>query len=138
MASKNFSHSGKILSVESGIVRVGFSSQGACAGCQARAKCGMIDTSTRVVEVALRGGEEYSVGEEVEVAISHQMGFISVVVAYILPLILLIGILVVALALDINEGLAALTSLGVVGFYYVGVYIFRNRLDKQIKFTIVK
>ncbi|MFI3332865.1 MAG: SoxR reducing system RseC family protein [Rikenellaceae bacterium] len=138
MGSKNFTHSGIILSVESDFVRVGFESRAACGGCHARDKCGMVDSSMREVNVATLKGESYSVGESVEVAISYQMGIMSVVVAYIIPLILLIVALVVTSSLCTNEGVAAVVSLVVVALYYIGVYIFRSKLDKQIKFTIVK
>ncbi|MFI3286425.1 MAG: SoxR reducing system RseC family protein [Rikenellaceae bacterium] len=138
MASNNFSHSGKIVSIGRDSVQVGFQSQGACAGCQARAKCGMVDSSTRVVDVVVGVDHTYTLGEDVEVAISYQMGVISVVVAYIIPLILLVGILAAAVSLKIGEGLSAVISLAIVALYFVVVYFFRNKLDKQIKFTIVK
>ncbi|MFR9503022.1 MAG: SoxR reducing system RseC family protein [Rikenellaceae bacterium] len=136
MATKNFSHSGKILSVENGFAIVGFESQGACGGCQARSKCGMVDSSTREVQVKLNPGQEYSVGDVVNVAISYEMGVVSVVVAYIIPLIILVSALVLTLYIGVGEGVAALISLAVVVVYYFGVYCFRSKLDKQIKFTI--
>ncbi len=138
MATKQFSHSGTILAVEQDFVRVGFETKGACGGCAARAKCGMVDASSREVEIPTYGGDVYQVGQEVNIAISYQMGVVSVVFAYIVPLILLITVLASASALRISDGVAALASLIGVGLYYVGVYIFRNKLEKQIKFTIEK
>ncbi len=138
MATKNFSHSGTILAVAKSSVRVGFEAKGACGGCAARSKCGMVDSSTREVEVALRGGESYQVGDVVDVAISYQMGVVSVVVAYIVPLVLLVTTLAVVTFLGYSEGLAAAVSLGAVVIYYIVIYFFRSKLDKQIKFTIEK
>ncbi|MFI3264321.1 MAG: SoxR reducing system RseC family protein [Rikenellaceae bacterium] len=136
MASKNFSHSGKVLSIEGKYIRVGFQTSGACGGCSARSKCGMVDSSTREVLVALREGESYSIGDNVEVAISYQIGVMSVIVAYIIPLIILIGTLSGAIFFNVEEGVAALISLATVAIYYVVVYLCRSKLDKQIKFTI--
>lgn len=136
MATKNFSHSGKVLSVEGRKVRVGFESRGACGGCSARAKCGMVDSSTREVEVELREGESYSIGEQVNVAISYQMGIMSVVVAYVIPIIILLVVLTALLSFGVTEGLSALISLAAIAVYYIFVYAFRSKLDKQIKFTI--
>ncbi len=138
MASKKFTHSGKVLSVEGNTLRVGFQTSGACGGCSARSKCGMVDSSTREVLVELRSGESYSVGENVEVAISYQMGIMSVVVAYIIPLVILVGALGLAATLGVDEGIAALISLAMVAIYYFVVYLNRSKLDKQIKFTIEK
>ncbi|MFI3323649.1 MAG: SoxR reducing system RseC family protein [Rikenellaceae bacterium] len=136
MDSKRFSHSGRVIAVGSSSLRVAFEAKGACGGCAARAKCGMVDSSTREVDVELPTGRSFEVGDQVEVAISYQMGIMSVVVAYIIPLVILLVALVAALSLNIGEGSAAIIALGVVALYYVGVYIFRSKLDKQIKFTI--
>ncbi|MFI3317148.1 MAG: SoxR reducing system RseC family protein [Rikenellaceae bacterium] len=138
MASKKFSHSGKVLSINGRKVRVEFSSQGACAGCQASAKCGMVDSSKREVEVVIGPDESYAVGQDVEVAIGYQMGIMSVIVAYVIPLIILIGVLCGATFIGLGEGLAALVTLISIAIYFVIVYIFRSKLDKQIKFTIEK
>ncbi len=138
MASKSFSHSGQVVALGAGSVRVAFESRGACGGCSARSKCGMVDQQRREVDVTLSAGQSYQVGDNVEVAISYQMGVMSVVVAYLIPLLILLGALVAALAIHLGEGEAALISLGVVALYYIGVYVFRSKLDKQIKFTIEK
>ncbi len=136
MGSKNFSHSGSVIEIGDGYVKVSVESQGACGGCAARAKCGMVDNSTRIIIVENRENKEYRIGQSVNVAITQQMGVRSVVIAYIIPLIILVGVLVVASSLLASEGLAALAALAFVALYYVGVYIFRSKLEKQIKFTI--
>ncbi len=138
MASKNFSHSGKIIAIEGNQAKINFEAQGACGGCSARSKCGMVDSSTREVIVTLDRGATYNVGDQVYVAISYQMGIFSVFMAYILPLILLIAVLAGAVAMEINEGVAALISLATVAIYFGIIYLFRSKLDKQIKFTIEK
>ncbi|MFI3281278.1 MAG: SoxR reducing system RseC family protein [Rikenellaceae bacterium] len=138
MASNRFTHSGTILSISEGKARIGFESQGACAGCQARAKCGMVDSSTREVYVNIDSNHTHNIGDEVEVAISYKMGMMSVVIAYIVPLFLLIGILTAAISAGLNEGIAALISLASVVIYFGVVYLFRSKLDKQIIFTIEK
>ncbi len=137
-SNKRILHPGKILAIEQDQIRVSFTTQGACGGCAARSKCGMVDSSQREVVVAAQRGVSYQIGQEVNVSISYQMGVMSVVVAYIIPLIVLIAILAVAVHLGVNEGIAALISLGSVALYFVGVYLLRSRLDKQIKFTIEK
>ncbi len=119
-------------------MHVGFKTSGACGGCSARSKCGMVDSSTREVLVELRPGESYSIGENVEVAISYHVGIMSVIVAYIIPLIILLGALGLASFIGIDEGLAAIVSLSMVAIYYFVVYLCRPKLDKQIKFTIEK
>ncbi len=105
MATKNFSHSGRVLSLEGRKVRIGFESRGACAGCKASSKCGMVDSSTREVEVEIAENESYNIGDVVDVAISYQMGIMSVVVAYIIPLIILLSTLALAVSFGVMKEL---------------------------------
>ncbi len=139
MASKGcYTQSGKILAVTHDTIRIGFVASSACSSCSARAKCGMSESSEREIEIPTPSGEDYKVGDSVQIAISSQMGTISVVVAYVLPLIVLMVMLSVLITLGLNEGLSALISIAGVAVYYIGIYLNRAKLENKIKFTIKK
>ncbi len=131
-----YTQSGRVLSLDGDSVRVGFDSKSACGSCQARSKCGMVESTQREVVVRISENQSYKVGDQVSISIGAQMGVLSVVVAYLIPLILLMVALVVALSFGASDGEAALITIGVVALYYIVVYFNRNRLEKQIKFTI--
>ncbi len=138
MATKEFEHIGKVLSIKDGILRVGFTAQSACSSCQARSKCGMSESSEREISIKIDKSESYNIGDEVTIAVSYAMGDKAVFLAYIVPLIILMATLVATIVAGVNEGVAALTSLGVMALYFVGVYVLRDKIEKKIIFRITK
>ncbi len=139
MATKGcHTQSGRITAINNASLLVAFEAQSACGGCSARSKCGMSESSKREIELPIPEGETFEVGERVQIAISSQMGTISVVVAYLLPLIILILLLASLLGLGLEEWLAALFSIGGVAIYFIGIYLNRDKLENKIKFTINK
>jgi positive regulator of sigma E activity len=66
------------------------------------------------------------------------MGLISVVWSYVLPLVILVGVLFGAKAFGVEDGIAALGSMAAMSLYYVVLYLIRRMFDKKIKFTIIK
>ncbi len=139
MATKGcHTQSGRITAINNASLSILFEAQSACSGCSARSKCGMSESSKREIELPIPEGETFEVGERVQIAISSQMGTISVVVAYLLPLIILIALLALLLSLGLEEWQASLLAIGGVVLYYIGIYLNRNKLENKIKFTINK
>ena len=130
---------GQIIWADNNILRVVFDTQSACGGCSARAKCGMSEASRREIEIPRIGNENLKVGDNVTISISSQIGMLSVVIAYIVPLIIFIALLAILLeVIGMVQWLGTIISLGAVVIYFIGIYIFRNKLDNKIKFTINK
>jgi len=74
----------------------------------------------------------------VEVIVEQRMGWKAVVIAYIVPLMVLVGTLA---ALDMrleNEALAGVIALSVTGVYFIVLRMFRNKLQRQFSFSIRK
>ncbi len=140
MASKGcHTQEGEVIWADNDTLRVAFDTKSACGGCSARAKCGMSEASRREVEISRAGNEELKVGDNVTISISTEMGIMSVVIAYIIPLIILIAILAITLeGFAMAEWQGALCSLASVAIYFIGIYIFRDKLDNKITFTINK
>lgn len=109
-----------------------------CAGCKAKAICGIDEDNTRFVTVYDELARYYHTGEEVLVGVSEIMGMKAATYAYILPFFILLGALLLTLHAGWNETAAGLSSLGLMCLYYVGLFIFRKRIEKEIVFKIRK
>ena len=82
--------------------------------------------------------ENLQIGDTVEVIVEQRMGWKAVVIAYIVPLMVLVGTLA---ALDMrleNEALAGVIALGVTGVYFIVLRMFRNKLQRQFSFSVRK
>lgn len=136
--SKSIQHRGVVAAIDGQRVRVVVSQQSACEGCHAKGVCGE-QGKERVIDVETPYATHFSVGERVVVALLRRsMAFSSVVWAYVLPLVVLMATLLVLKACAVADGTAAIAAIGAVVLYYVGLYLFRNKIDKKIEFTIIK
>lgn len=119
-------------------VRVRITAQGACGTCRAREACGMGESAEKIIEVDTPRAGEYAPGDRVVVGVARRMGATAVLLAYALPFVLLLGVLVGLTAAGAGEGVAALGALGAVVIYYGGLWLVRDRIDRKIHFTINK
>lgn len=137
-SSEAIKHSGEVIRIEADRVYVRMIVGSACSSCHARMMCGASEQREKVVEVCTSQAARYHIGEEVEVALQNRsMGVKSVVAAYVIPLIVLCGVLFGTMALGLEEGVSAMLSIGGVALYYVVLYVLRGKMEKEIKFIII-
>ena len=111
----------------------------ACSGCHAKAVCGVSETTEKIVEVDVASGADFTIGEQVEVALlDNKMGTRSVVLAYVVPFVVLSVMLIGATIAGLSEGVAVLAAMAGVVAYYVVLWSLRERLKNKIKFIIIK
>lgn len=128
-------HEGIVKNVTTDKVEVVILSQSACAGCHARSACGMADTKQKTI-TAERPSFPVKPGDKVNVTASIGNAVYSVILAYVLPVILIIAIIIILLKTGTGETAAAAGALIGVIIYFVLLYFNRNRIGKKIKFTI--
>lgn len=141
MAKERIEHEGKVISVDKDYISVEILNKSACAACHAKAVCGASDQAVKVVEVAQdisTLAADYQVGETVNVVMSSAMGTQAIWLAYVVPLIVLMASILVFSLCGASELAMGLGSLGIVSLYYLGVYLFRNRISKIFIFSIEK
>lgn len=141
MAKERIEHEGKVVSVDKDYIAVEILNKSACAACHAKGVCGASDQSIKVVEVAQdikTLTEDYQVGETVNVVMAPSMGTQAVWFAYVIPLMVLMASVAVFWRFGAGEVLMGLGSLGIVALYYLGVYLFRNKISKIFTFSIEK
>ena len=132
------SHSGKVVSVDGDRATVKIISSPSCASCRAGALCTMSEAVEKNVEVRLPAGMETAPGDEVEVLLGSGDGLKAVLLAYIVPLALLLAFTLGAYALGAGELTAALSGLVAVALWYaVFAAVWRKR-DHKPSFSIRK
>ena len=136
--SKIVTHKGKVIHLEGLDVRVMIESMSACAACHAKGMCTLSDKEDKIIDIKVSAerAAKLNVGDEVMVAVSQQRGMQAVLLAYILPVIVVILSLILLLKL-LPEPLAILSALAVLGGYYYVLYLFRNKLNAKFIMSIV-
>ena len=131
-------HAGKVISVTSVQTKVEILPQTACAACQAKAVCGASSGESRIITIRRQDDGSVRPGDEVNVLIRQGQGFKAVLIAYLIPLfILLVLLLTLPLFFD-NELVTGLGAIGFVALYYLVLAQFRDRLNSGFVFTVEK
>lgn len=139
MESADIRHCGEVIRTDGTTVYVRMKVESACSACHARGVCGAGDAADKVVEVETPDAAVYRAGEEVVISLQRKsMAAESVILAYAAPFFVLMALLVSLLAAGVGEGIAALSAIAGVLFYYGVLYLLRDKLRKEIKFTITK
>ncbi|MEG0602365.1 MAG: SoxR reducing system RseC family protein [Mucinivorans sp.] len=105
----------------------------ACQSCAATSMCG----TAKAKEITLISrGVARKVGDRLLIEVTRGMGFAAVAWAYLVPAVLLIGMLLLLQALGVGELAAGLTALGSVVVYYILIKILG--LGAGVSITIIE
>lgn len=136
--AEEISHKGRVVSVSQDSLTVEIVSSSACSSCKAASMCSMSESTTKSVTVRLLPGEKYAAGEEVEVLLSPSMGLKAALLAYFLPVVLLIAVCVPLSFAGYGALLSGGVGLAAMALYYVVLYFFRGRIEKEYEFRVIK
>ena len=132
------SHLGTVKAVREGSVDVEIESTSACATCQAHSRCGFAESKNKTVSVPTDQWQSYSEGNEVKVNIDESRGMLAVWIAYVLPALVMIGIIVALSTMGAAEWLVAIGAIAALGLYVGALYLLRNKIGKKFTLTVEK
>ncbi len=129
-------HSGIIDSVGEGIVKVRILQTSACAACKVASHCNAAESKVKVVDVVTTDAGHWTVGQTVMVSAARNVISHAMLLAFALPLVLMVVTLLAVMSLTGNEGKAGLASVAVLVPYFLAVWLFRDRIGRRISFSI--
>ena len=127
-------HEGKIVEMDKESISVEIVNKSACAACHAKGVCGASDEQVRTIvlpQTLATATAGYQVG-----VLSASLGMKAVILAYGLPLLVLLVAILVFSALKLEQLYVGFFSLAAVAVYYIIFAIFRDKLDKEFVFHI--
>ena len=110
----------------------------ACGGCAAKSLCNISEKKEELVEAVNITGEEFSIGEAVQIQMKESQAHRAVVLGYLIPFIVLVVGLFVCYALTHIEWLSALVAFGLTAIYYFILKMFDKRLAKEFTLYVTK
>lgn len=134
---ESIQHRGKIEKIENGTVYVHIIQQSACSGCHAKGICSAADMKVKTIEIPDTSGS-WQVGEDVEICGKASMGMRAVVMAFVLPLLLIVAAIVVGANVGWTDSFSSSVALIVLVVYYLIMYLLRGKLKKEFVFTLKK
>lgn len=134
--SEKITHAGIVESIDSGRVRVRIVQTSACAACKVANHCNAAEAKEKLIDVFTGDSCRWNVGDEVVVAASRQLVSQALLLAFGLPLVILLAVLLLVLSMTDREGLAALCGLAALLPYYVVLWFARGQLQRRLAFWI--
>ena len=131
-------HRGIVEKVEGSHVVVRIVQTSACAACSAKGLCNASESKEKQIDV-YEANPSYQIGEEVMVCGTTSMGMRAVLLAFGVPLLILVLALGVSMKLTGEDALlsSGIALLSVVP-YYIAIYFCKDKLNRTFSFTIEK
>lgn len=130
-------HEGIVLSTSGEMAHVQIVQTSACSACKAKSMCMSAESQSKEMDVRML--EPLQVGDRVEVQVREQLAWKAVLLAYILPFIVMLAIIAVLdLVTEWSEAVVGTLSLCGIALYYIGLNVFKHRLQTQFSFTARK
>jgi len=131
-------HRGVVEKVDGSHVTVRIVQTSACAACSAKGLCNASESKEKLIDV-YEAQPVYRIGEEVVVCGTTSMGMQAVMLAFGVPMLILLMVLFVAMRVTDGDALfSALIGMGAMVPYYLIIYMCKDRLNKKFSFTIEK
>ncbi|MCI1639676.1 MAG: SoxR reducing system RseC family protein [Bacteroidales bacterium] len=129
-------HKGRIVEMDRDFTTVEIISASACASCHAAGLCGVSEYTKKAIKVPSALSTNHHVGDEVDVALKQSMGNKAVWIAYAIPLMILMALILILSSLHLEELYVGLFSIAGVAVYYFCIFLFRKVLAKEYIFYI--
>ena len=133
---ETISHEGIVTKITDDELEIKILAQSACAACHAKSACGMGEQAEKILTVPRPKDQDFALNQKVNVKMAIGQGNKAAVVAYLIPIILLLAVLFVCLGIGLGEGLAALISIVALIPYYIVLYMKRNKLKRQFDYIV--
>lgn len=127
-------HTGTVVSVNPGSVKVSIDTDGECGSCPAAKLCKGSEQST--LEIPTNAANSFKRGDRVILTGTEQMHRKAIMLATVLPCIALIAVMIIVYLLTFSQIAAALCGLGTTLVFFMILYLCRNKIAHEFNFTI--
>lgn len=130
-------HEGIVLSTNGELAHIRIVQTSACSACKAKSMCMSAESREKEMDAVML--EPMKPGDKVEVEVRERLAWKAVLLAYILPFIVMVALIAVLdFVTEWPEEVVGTVSLCGIALYYIGLSVFRHRLQTQFSFTARK
>lgn len=123
---------GVVASVSDSVANIEITQHGACASCHVKAICTALDATTKTVTVPAR--DDLRPGTTVELSMEERFGWLGVLLAFVIPLLIVVGTFFLLRRPFSSEEYAALAGLCALVPYFGLIYLARGWFAGVIRF----
>ena len=134
-SSGTIRQSATVIRVDATQIEVEVCRPEACAACKAKSVCSEGGGQGKRMTLA-NDGQGYQLGEQITLVMRRSAGLKAVVIAYLVPVILVVAALLVFQTVQIKETVAAISTLVLLGLYFLVIRLLRGRLNRELTIEI--
>lgn len=134
--TETISHEGIVTKITDDELEIKIVAQSACAACHAKSACGMGEQAEKILTVPRPKDKAFEINQKVNVRMAIGQGNKAAILAYLLPILLLLAVLFTCLGLGLDDGPSALISIASLIPYYIVLYLQRDKLKKKFEYSI--
>ncbi|MGL4908859.1 MAG: SoxR reducing system RseC family protein [Bacteroidales bacterium] len=138
MSNKRIEHIGIVQSVDAQGILIRMERIASCAACQAKSACSIANDEDKTLLLPTPPFQLFTVGETVNVVMRSSQAWHAVWLAYVCPLLVLVGSLLGLFSLGLSEFIVGISALAITVVYYFILYLFRHKISKEFSFAIEK
>lgn len=133
-------HQGTVVEVDvrKGTVKVEIENHGDCGSCPAARLCGSFNNNSNIITVETKIAGAFRKGDKVTVSGTETLHRKAISLATGLPSVIMIAIMVGIYLLTSNQLAAVLCGIGSLVIFYLVLYLCRNKIAHEFRFTITK
>ena len=131
-------HRGVVEKIDGSHVVVRIVQTSACSACSAKGLCNASESKEKQIDV-YESNPSYRIGEEVVLCGSTSMGMRAVLLAFGIPVLLLLFALFATMRITDGDALlsAIVAMLAIIPYYFV-IYLMKDKMNKTFSFVIKK
>lgn len=133
---KIVSHPGIVTAVKKGFVTVQIESTSACATCQAHSRCGFAESKNKTLDIPTVDWQSFTQGDRVTVHIDESRGMLAVWLAYVLPALIMLAVIIALSVAGLPEWIVILATLASLGLYILLLYLRRQKINTRFTLTL--
>jgi len=137
MANQYISHEGIVTEITPHAMHISIYVTSGCSSCTAKGSCNMSEGKDKTITVPLQS-TPYHVGDHVNILMKERSGLFAVFIAYILPIILLVILLMIAQYNNVSEAITGILLLTIITLYFATLMLFQKQLKQKFTFIIEK
>lgn len=96
----------------------------------------MSEMQEKIISIPAPKDKKLSIGQDVVISIKLGQANRAVILAYVIPVIILISMIFILSVLKIDEGVNALISIGTLVPYYFILYLLKDRIKRKFEYEI--
>ena len=135
--STTIRHQGIIDTIEGSQLRIKIQQTSACSACKIQSHCNASESKEKIIDVYdEKAAHLYKLGEEVTVTASGTVATRALLLAFGLPLLLMLAVFFAATGFGATQGVGTLLMLGSLVPYYFILWCVRHHIARQVVFRI--